>query len=518
MSSLQCPNCHAGNDPGSRFCANCGAQLPTDTPPAAPATVYDSGGPPGIGDVGLIKNSQITQHDNRANINIHVGGGPSAEPEKSPHQQYKELVYEALADDGEIDPSERRMLDHMSAELGLSGLEKLELESAVRNLLGQASGAFPAQAPAPISPVTSPNAPQISAGNQPLSSLQSPSVNGPTFIESSAMRDSERPEDVATYRQAVATFLADGILEDWEHVELIRLRAELSISAQTHQEIISDLQCSTPEAVALYVDVSAMADYRVGAQCIIRTNVVNEGSRALQQVLLAYSTTAQIGVHQGETGVLGPDQDSLVTARFQPEIHGQHEFQGVLTIRSMRGDAGHYRLRPVHFRVGREDDPSRGSGGYVAGVESGLDAVPTSGRYLGDGVWHKVPLKSCSPDDVERWETSAREQMSGATPAQSPQPTPACSPPPPVQRPRQKVVTVGREVDNDMVLQSAQVSRHHATVEFDGQNIILTDRGSSNGTHVNGAKISAPTIIWPGDLIGFGSYTVTGEVFWQRLK
>jgi hypothetical protein len=335
---------------------------------------------------------------------------------------------------------------------------------------------------------------------------------------------------VATYRQAVATFLADGVLEDWEHAELIKLRAELCISPQTHQAIISELQCATAEAVALYVDASAMVDYRVGAQCLIRLRVVNEGNRVLKQVRVSFDTTAQVGLGSGETGILPPRQDALIAARFRPEVHGLHEFQGVLSITTMKGETSLYLLRPVHFRVGRDNDAPQSAvvnidasslrvgsfDNFKAGVATG-----SSGRLLADGEWHQVPLRSCSAGEAERWEAAAAVKENA--PAQSPEPPPqagrppaASPPPPPVSR--RKTITVGREVDNTVVLQSAQVSRYHATVEYDGKNIVLSDRGSSNGTFVNGQRITAPTVIWPGDLIGFGTYTMTGEVFWQRLK
>lgn len=362
------------------------------------------------------------------------------------------------------------------------------------------------------------------------------SSRGQTFIETSANQQEEKPEHVATYRQAVAAFMADGILEDWEHAELIRMRADLGISPATHQAIISELQCSTAEAVALQVDASAMTDYQVGAQCLIRFRVVNEGTRVLKQVKLTYSTSAQRGVHANETSILPPGQDALIAARFRPEVYGHHELQGVLSIATMVGDVTHYQLRPVHFRVGRENESSQNAVvnidassmrvGSFDNLQAGAGAGST-GRFLADGEWHQVPLRSCSAEEVERWEATALEQESEALPAASPAPpaaspaspqagpAPAASPSPASQK---RSLSIGREVDNGLVLESPQVSRHHAVVEYDGKLVVLTDRGSSNGTFVNGQRITGPTSIWPADLVGFGSYTMTGEALWQRVK
>ena len=53
-----------------------------------------------------------------------------------------------------------------------------------------------------------------------------------------------------------------------------------------------------------------------------------------------------------------------------------------------------------------------------------------------------------------------------------------------------KEYTVGRSKKNDIVIPCIHVSRKHATIHADN-GIMITDIGSSNGTYVNGKKISA---------------------------
>ena len=45
--------------------------------------------------------------------------------------------------------------------------------------------------------------------------------------------------------------------------------------------------------------------------------------------------------------------------------------------------------------------------------------------------------------------------------------------------------TLGREVDNSIRLAVSSVSRHHATLAFQGGAWWVEDRGSANGTFVN---------------------------------
>jgi len=47
------------------------------------------------------------------------------------------------------------------------------------------------------------------------------------------------------------------------------------------------------------------------------------------------------------------------------------------------------------------------------------------------------------------------------------------------------VVTVGRAVDNDVVLTDIAASRHHLTVVYDGNGFLVRDLGSGNGTLIN---------------------------------
>src|SRR5579871_6384281 len=65
-------------------------------------------------------------------------------------------------------------------------------------------------------------------------------------------------------------------------------------------------------------------------------------------------------------------------------------------------------------------------------------------------------------------------------------------------------VTVGRETGNTIVCSDSSVSRRHARLSPSGSGFLVEDLGSSNGTFVNGARISAPTMLESGDEVSFG--------------
>ncbi|MGH3716202.1 MAG: FHA domain-containing protein, partial [Micromonosporaceae bacterium] len=71
--------------------------------------------------------------------------------------------------------------------------------------------------------------------------------------------------------------------------------------------------------------------------------------------------------------------------------------------------------------------------------------------------------------------------------------------------------TMGRGEQASMRLPDVGISRRHARLDFDGSQVVLTDLGSTNGTLVNGQRISAVALN-PGDVIQIGTTTLTFRV------
>lgn len=72
---------------------------------------------------------------------------------------------------------------------------------------------------------------------------------------------------------------------------------------------------------------------------------------------------------------------------------------------------------------------------------------------------------------------------------------------------RRPTITVGRALDNDVVIDSAEVSRHHARIEYRNGQFLVSDLGSTNGTMVNG-RPAAQTAVRDGDRVTFGTVDV----------
>src|SRR5438034_9056492 len=64
-------------------------------------------------------------------------------------------------------------------------------------------------------------------------------------------------------------------------------------------------------------------------------------------------------------------------------------------------------------------------------------------------------------------------------------------------------VTIGREEGNILRLNDERVSRFHAKVQCDNEDVILTDLDSTNGTRINGNPVQIRRLR-PGDRVGIG--------------
>lgn len=70
---------------------------------------------------------------------------------------------------------------------------------------------------------------------------------------------------------------------------------------------------------------------------------------------------------------------------------------------------------------------------------------------------------------------------------------------------------IGRGDQANLRLPDVGISRRHARLDFDGGQVVLTDLGSTNGTMVNGQRVSAVALN-PGDMVQLGTTTLTFRV------
>lgn len=69
-------------------------------------------------------------------------------------------------------------------------------------------------------------------------------------------------------------------------------------------------------------------------------------------------------------------------------------------------------------------------------------------------------------------------------------------------------ITIGRDSSNEIPVNDAEVSRRHARLTFQGGKYVLEDMGSTNGTFVNGQRLTGPRVLKTGEVISLGEKIV----------
>jgi FHA domain-containing protein len=69
-------------------------------------------------------------------------------------------------------------------------------------------------------------------------------------------------------------------------------------------------------------------------------------------------------------------------------------------------------------------------------------------------------------------------------------------------------LTIGRGLNNDIILEDTRVSRHHAQLQYRARRFWIADLGSTNGTYVNDEQV-AERSLRDGDVISLGGLELT---------
>lgn len=77
----------------------------------------------------------------------------------------------------------------------------------------------------------------------------------------------------------------------------------------------------------------------------------------------------------------------------------------------------------------------------------------------------------------------------------------------------QEIILIGRDASCNFIVEDASVSRNHAQIVNYGNYVSVVDLGSSNGTFVNGKRVTSETTLHPGDELKVGNSIVP----WDQL-
>lgn len=75
---------------------------------------------------------------------------------------------------------------------------------------------------------------------------------------------------------------------------------------------------------------------------------------------------------------------------------------------------------------------------------------------------------------------------------------------------KEDVINLGRDITNDIVINDREVSRHHLRLMRGPEGYTIEDLGSTNGTFINGKRLSGASSLKNGDMVGLGETVTLG--------
>ncbi len=70
------------------------------------------------------------------------------------------------------------------------------------------------------------------------------------------------------------------------------------------------------------------------------------------------------------------------------------------------------------------------------------------------------------------------------------------------------LISIGRDSSNEITVNDAEISRRHSRLSFQGGKYVLEDMGSTNGTFVNGQRLTGPRVLKSGEVVSLGEQIV----------
>lgn len=222
----------------------------------------------------------------------------------------------------------------------------------------------------------------------------------------------ETAENIQLYEENLRDFASDGVIEDWEDEELLRLRNELQIGQATHERLVQQYKpLATTLPLGFDIDQATFTGFVIDRSGLLRARLRNDGDRPLRHVAIHYITSGDTSLRHHEARVIGPKRDDCFQCSLRFSQAGHYSLEAVLKAEDTRGREQYYRAVPAGFLVG--ESTNEGPTSVTYNIDNSKSAAITEfdlngtssrdGGAIQSASWRAVQLKPISAEDWELW-------------------------------------------------------------------------------------------------------------------
>lgn len=237
------------------------------------------------------------------------------------------------------------------------------------------------------------------------------------------------PLKLNQYRQAVATTMKDGFLEQSEKQYLQSLRSQLGITEVVHQEMLNEYTYIDMAPIRIAYNVEAIRNYGAHQECLALLRVANIDSHPITSLKLEYTLNQKL-VQQIEMTNIMPNSIQELSLAFRPESEGQFSLGIQLSIQLYTGQDIRFVSSPINFQVVSSAQPQTVHIHQTADNIVGNQKFGNAGEQsmlLGGGQWSELRLTP--REQVSNAETRPTKPSSTQVTSQSVASTPSSNVP-----------------------------------------------------------------------------------------
>jgi len=337
----------------------------------------------------------------------------------------------------------------------------------------------------------------------------------------------DTPEAITQYSSILKDFLVDARLEDWEEEELKKLRVELGISQDAHDDLLSRSGGSVDEEIPIrvFIDETAINKFIRDGNCLFNFLVANVSERVLRTVNIEFEDGERLTPHSLTNKAIGPGLAVALNSSITLTQAGAHILRSIICVGNTKGELRYFESNPLTFYIA---NPSAGQTTVTNIDVSSARVADLSSINLGSG---STATPSGISQDSSWIELELLRTTTGSLTHAAPKKTQAVSTSVEVNEPVENQVSIltPNAIDHSAIIHSDKAVAAVLTHEFIqslltelntvpvGYTFIISSPDSSNNYYIKGLLQIENTIKFHLEAVGPENAEVSAAAI-EKLK